>query len=91
MIYQNPVDGGSEIDNVGYQVGILMPLAKDGGAEDAEEGEGGIVLAAYARGGAGKRRFGEREVEFLREFGGAMRDVLVKADTPGFAPLKEPF
>lgn len=86
MIYQNPVDGGSEIDNVGYQVGILMPLARDDGRE------GGIVLAAYARGeSGGKRRFGRREVEFLWEFGGAMRDVLMKADTPGFAPPRKRF
>jgi hypothetical protein len=63
LVFQNPVSGG-ERDEVGFQVGIMLPLAREGGCNhqyqvectseqpDACTGDGevdgGIVLAAFS-------------------------------------------
>ena len=88
LIFQNPVDEDSDHDDVGYQLGILLPLVRDCGRgvgirEEAALGErcvGGIVLAAFARKASAEPPFRADEVRFLREFGEAMRDILIKAD-----------
>lgn len=92
LIFQNPASEDSGEDDVGYQLGILLPLARDcgngvGGSDEGyyspgatENCVGGIVLAAFARKAFTKPAFRADEVRFLREFGEAMRDILVKAD-----------
>jgi len=92
LIFQNPVREDSGQDDVGYQLGILLPLARDcgngvGGSDEGyyspgatENCVGGIVLAAFARKACTKPAFRADEVRFLWEFGEAMRDILVKAD-----------
>jgi hypothetical protein len=85
LIFQNPVREDSDRDDVGYQLGILLPLARDCGDGVGMGGEnskciGGIVLAAFARKACSEPAFRADEVRFLREFGEAMRDILVKAD-----------
>ncbi|KAA8915004.1 hypothetical protein FN846DRAFT_2794 [Sphaerosporella brunnea] len=85
LIFQNPVREDSDKDDVGYQLGILLPLARDcrdgvGVGGDKAKCIGGIVLAAFARKACAEPAFRADEVRFLREFGEAMRDILVKAD-----------
>ncbi|KAI5796559.1 hypothetical protein EDC01DRAFT_614420, partial [Geopyxis carbonaria] len=103
LIYQNPARSGELSDDVGYQVGILLPLVKDSDSDhksiderglergNAKAGNGGgIVLAAFARkqedqegkdAAEPSTAFTADEVRFLQEFGEAMKDILVKADT----------
>jgi hypothetical protein len=86
LIFQNPVAEDSGRDDVGYQLGILLPLARDCGegvgvaAAEGAKCVGGIVLAAFARKACEEPAFRADEVRFLREFGEAMRDILIKAD-----------
>jgi hypothetical protein len=86
LIFQNPVGEDSDRDDVGYQLGILLPLARDCGegvgvpAPEGAKCVGGIVLAAFARKACEEPAFRADEVRFLREFGEAMRDILIKAD-----------
>jgi hypothetical protein len=61
----------------GYQLGILLPLMRD--TTNEEECMGGIVLAAFAK-KVNEPKIRADEVRFLREFGEAMKDILVKAD-----------
>ncbi|KAL7271318.1 hypothetical protein RUND412_005939 [Rhizina undulata] len=96
LIYQNPADS-SEDDDVGFQLGILLPLLRDGVSTDegyasgspfngpsqgSELCTGGIVLAAFTRRDDGyvSEPFTAAEVRFLREFGEAMKDILLRAD-----------
>lgn len=67
----------SETEAQGYQLGILLPLMRD--TTNEEECMGGIVLAAFAR-KVNEPKIRADEVRFLREFGEAMKDILVKAD-----------
>jgi len=80
LIFQNPVREDSEDeDDVGYQLGILLPLVRDCECEE-NESMGGIVLAAFARKACAEPALRADEVRFLREFGEALRDIFVKAD-----------
>lgn len=99
LIYQNPAESGDVDDQVGFKLGILLPLVKDeevvrhiedGVDEDVDEGygsyappeicRGGIVLAAFTRRKRGSEApFAADEVRFLREFGDALRGILVIA------------
>ncbi|KAF8541161.1 hypothetical protein BDD12DRAFT_530334 [Trichophaea hybrida] len=81
LIFQNPVaeDSGDE-DDVGYQLGILLPLVRDCEECENEESGGGVVLAAFARKASGAPALRADEVRLLREFGEALKDILVKVD-----------
>lgn len=89
LIFQNADPPDSELDKVGYQLGVLLPLVRDCGRGvgmgdvDFPKGEkciGGIVLAAFAKKASAEPPFRADEVRFLREFGEAMRDILIRAD-----------
>lgn len=89
LLYSNqnkvPKDEGC-----GYQVGILLPLLRDrntnanssylrGISDDTTAGalsRGGIVLCAFTRSTRGSSSFSGEEVRVLRDFGGAMREIL---------------
>ncbi|KAH0608264.1 uncharacterized protein H6S33_002316 [Morchella sextelata] len=99
LVYRNPARS-SEEDDVGYGLGILLPLVRDQRGEVADEGycsggsgmvggggggdgcAGGIVLAAFTKEGGreGAPLFTADEVHCLREFGEAMKDILVRVD-----------
>ena len=72
-------------------MGILLPLVTSTPAVPGDEGgESGIVLAAFARKAPGYQQQKDREkqqprvrsseVQFLREFGDALRDILLRAE-----------
>lgn len=97
LVYQNPARSHEE-DDVGFRLGILLPLLRDG-SEPADEGycsatainggfqgadtcTGGIVLAAFTKkeDREGNQPFTADEVRCLREFGEAMKDILLRVD-----------
>lgn len=98
LVYQNPAKSAEE-DDVGFRLGILLPLLRDG-SEPVDEGycsattinggfqtasdtcTGGIVLAAFTRkeGKEASQPFTADEVRCLREFGEAMKDILLRVD-----------
>lgn len=97
LVYQNPARSHEE-DDVGYRLGILLPLLRDGsepidegycsattingGFQSADTCTGGIVLAAFTRkeDREGNQPFTADEVRCLREFGEAMKDILLRVD-----------
>lgn len=98
LVYQNPAKS-AEDDDVGFRLGILLPLLRDG-SEPVDEGycsvttinggiqsgadtcTGGIVLAAFTRkeDKDASQPFTADEVRCLREFGEAMKDILLRVD-----------
>lgn len=98
LVYQNPAKS-DEDDDVGFRLGILLPLLRDG-SEPVDEGycsvttingglqsgastcTGGIVLAAFTRkeDKDASQPFTADEVRCLREFGEAMKDILLRVD-----------
>ena len=89
LVYQNPARSEEE-DDVGFRLGILLPLIRDNEIENdegeveggGEECQSGIVLAAFTRkqDREASQPFTAEEVRCLREFGEAMKDILVKVD-----------
>ncbi|KAI5819298.1 hypothetical protein BZA77DRAFT_242155 [Pyronema omphalodes] len=76
LIFQNPTSSTGSM-GLGNSHGILLPLMRD--TTNEEECMGGIVLAAFAK-KVNEPKIRADEVRFLREFGEAMKDILVKAD-----------
>lgn len=97
LVYQNPAKSHEE-DDVGFRLGILLPLLRDGnepidegyfsattpngGFQGADTCTGGIVLAAFTRkeDKEASQPFTADEVRCLREFGEAMKDILLRVD-----------
>ncbi|KAI5809905.1 hypothetical protein DFH27DRAFT_476325, partial [Peziza echinospora] len=84
LIYSNPNQVHAD-EGCGYQLGILLPLHRDNDGLEVDSDGGilcraGTVLCAYTRAIGRELHFAEEEVRLLRDFGEAMRDILLLAD-----------